>query len=176
MRFKAVLSDVLTNPCRGQRHYRTHRSYLTSEGSGPSLGHTRARCRDDLKALTVDSGSSEGPDQCIRISTLSQAAHTDLPSWSCGFDSRRPRSVARSPWRLAHGSRPWQRPPRRSSFIVNFDLDPVRIFEIDSIVAWRVIWVCFSATIECFNLTWLQKVVDERINHVSRANLESYVA
>jgi hypothetical protein len=64
---------------------------------------------------------------------------------------------------------------RQSSFIVNFDLYPVRIFEIDSIVARGIIRVCLSATIQCFNLTWLQKVINERINHVGRANLESYV-
>src|ERR1700730_2220059 len=64
---------------------------------------------------------------------------------------------------------------RRSSFVGNFDLDPVWILEIDGIVVRRVARICFGTTIESFNLSWLQKVIAERINHVCRANAESNV-
>src|SRR6266568_547002 len=64
---------------------------------------------------------------------------------------------------------------RRSSFIDNFDLDPVWILEIDGIVVRRVVRICFGTTIQNFNLSWLQEVIDERINHVCGANTKSNV-
>src|SRR6266568_8050063 len=64
---------------------------------------------------------------------------------------------------------------RRSSFIDNFDLDPVWILEIDGIVVRRVVRICFGTTIQNFNLSWLQEVIDERINRVCGANTKSNV-
>src|SRR3981081_4188239 len=98
-----------------------------------SSGSSPTTCGDSSTASHC-SISSTGPAGTDRAAVVRRLAETASNAATRGGVEE-----------LDHNSQ-WMQ-SRRSSFIDNFDLDPVWILEVDGIVVRRVVRICFGATI-----------------------------
>jgi hypothetical protein len=80
------------NPSLPTRHAAGSRLHQRGRTPPPEPCHIRATCQGPSRSVTV-TGALTSPRTLTGVAAADPLGHaTDLPSWSCGFDSRRPLS------------------------------------------------------------------------------------